>query len=180
MKLKILIPLLFLALLAVAAKDWRGMIIYGHGFCFALSEPKLWEGRTEDAGKYEVNVYFVQKGYNFNNAPCLMYARVLDKAGYSVKQSLEFDMEQYRGKDKKIKFYDFDVGKLDYEYASKIYEMSNGTTDYCAYIDPGKEIPLYLIFVLTGKKELVKQEKETFISLVKSFNWWTANVTGTK
>lgn len=175
MRLKIII-LIFLSLFSVSAKDMKGMIIYGHGFCFTLSEPKLWEGRTEDAGKYEVNVYFVQKGYDFNNAPCLMYARVLDKAGYSVKQSLEYDMEQYKSKYKKIKFYDFNVGKLTYDYASKIYEMSNGTMDYCVYVDPGKEANVYLIFALTGKKELVKQEKEIFISLLKSFGWLTGYV----
>jgi hypothetical protein len=179
-KLKILIPLLFLALLTVSAKDMGGMIIYGDGFSFTLSEPKLWEGNTQDAAKYEVNVYFVQKGYNFGNTPCLMYARVMDKGDYSVKQNLEYDMEQFKSKDKKIKFYDFDVGKLTYDYASKMYEMSNGTNDYCVYIDPGKEVKVYLIFVLTGKKEIVKQEKKTFISLLKSFNWLTASVKGIK
>lgn len=167
---------MFLALLTVSAKDLRGMIIYGDGFSFTLSEPKLWEGNTQDASRYELNVYFVQKGYNFDNTPCLIYARVMDKGGYSIQQNLEYDMEQYRGKDKKIKFFDFNMGRLDYDYASKIYDLSNGLNDYCVYIDPGKEVPLYLIFVLSGKKEIVKQEKETFISLIKSFKWLTTDV----
>ena len=178
MKIKVfvLIISIFIMINILYAKDDRGMMIYGEGFSFILTEPINQTGNTQDAGQYGVNVYFIQNGFNFKNSPCIIYTRVMTKSGSNIKDDLEYDMMEYKQKYPDIKFIDLELEGIQYKYFAKIYKMTNGNSDYCCYIDTGDKNQLYFIFVMTGDSKTCEEEKTTFNELVKSFTWMTDDV----
>jgi hypothetical protein len=154
----------------------EALIVYGNNFSFKVSEPSGWRGITSDASKHQVNLYFPMPGYAFNSSPVLMYVRVLNKNGNTVRKSIELDMADFSQRKQKIAFFDFPVQNLNYEYASKKYLINDNQSDYLYYIDPGPSSPNYLIFVLTGPKATCEQYLYVFKELLASFRWLNLEV----
>lgn len=149
----------------------QGLIVYGNRFAFGVTEPGDWRGYTEDAYRYQVNIYFCLGKTNIDHTPVLMHIRVEDKFSDTLQKSLSSDMDKFAKQVKKIEFLDFDLGQLKYEYASKIYLMDDKTTDYLCYIDPDKKLPIHLVFVMHGPKDKCPKYEKDFTSLITSFIW---------
>lgn len=149
---------------------------YGKDWSFMVTEPPGWTGITSDANRYQVNLYFPMPGYDLNSSPVLMYARVLEKSGITVKRSLELDMLDFTKRKKSIEFLEFPVGSLNYEYASKKYVIDQNQVDYLCYIDPGPATPYYVIFVLTGPNGECEKYLNDFLALIRSFKWLNMTV----
>lgn len=154
-----------------ASEDMKGMLIYGKNFSFLVSEPEGWKGYTSDAYRYGLNAYFCIGEYDFDSSPEAMYIRVLSKGDYSVEEHLKIDMNNFKKKKSKVTFEDFKVVNLGYKYASKKYIIDDKTCDYLCYILPDKDSSVYLIFVLTVKKEVCNKYLDSFNELLKSFTW---------
>jgi hypothetical protein len=100
-----------------------------------------------------------------------MHITVFDKGGDTVRQSLDYDMENYKKHYQKIEFKDFPIEELRYGYASRIFVVEDKTIDYVCFLDPDKKSALYVVFVLHGPKELSHNYEKDFIALIKSFSW---------
>jgi hypothetical protein len=148
------------------------LIVYGENFAFKVNEMGNWKGYTKDAWEYGLNIYFTLDNEDFNSAPVVMYIRVMEKGNYSATEHLLGDMEDFKDKFSDIKFKDFTITGLPYQATSKIY-LYNDICDYVCYLDPSTDtqLPLYLIFVLSGTKELAPKFEDDFATLVNSFQW---------
>ncbi|MDT8900701.1 hypothetical protein [Anaeroselena agilis] len=147
------------------------LIVHGKDFAFKVTEPSGWEGITNDANRYRVNVYFRMPGYDFNSSPALMYIRVLAKNGLTVSQHIQADMDAFSQKKKRIAFEAFDISNLKYEHASRKYIINDNQIDFLCYIDPGEKWNNYVILALTAPRDLAEKNCDVFISLVRSFLW---------
>ena len=127
-----------------------------------------------------MNAYFCLGKKKINKSPAIMHITVLGKGGDTIQQSLAIDMEDYRKKRKKLEFLESPINALAYEFAAKTYFYEDKTIDYVCYVDPDKNCPLFLAFVLHGPKEVSPKYEKDFISLVKSFFWMTGDVRGIK
>ena len=160
-----------LLLIAGTALAQDALIIYGDNLSFKVSEPPNWRGHTDDAGRYRLNAYFSLPGYDFNSSPAVMYIRVMKKGGLTVQKRLEADMADFAKRKQSIEFSDFAVENVNYQYAAKQYFINSTSIDYLCYIDPGESSPLYVIFVLSGPKELSGTYLADFKKLIQSFTW---------
>jgi hypothetical protein len=151
--------------------DLKSMMIWGDGFSFNIEEPDKWHGYTDDASQHGFNVYFVYDTFNFSTSPALIYGKVMSKSRLSVQEHLEADMENYRKSDKKVDFKNFKIANIDYEAATKKYIIDDKTCDYLCYLDPGKNIDVYLIFVLNAYMNVCDDFTKTFSELISSFRW---------
>lgn len=174
--ISLLLVLSFLLSFSGTVYALDALIIYGKNFSFKVTEPSGWQGITSDANKYQVNLYFPMPGQDYNSSPVLMYVRVLNKNGHTVKKNLELDMDDFSKRKQKIEFLEFPVSNLDYEYASKKYLINDNQIDYLCYIDPAFASPNYVIFVLTGPKESCDNYLATFQDLLESFRWLNLKV----
>jgi len=168
--------MMILAGLAVHAQQMDALLIHGQGFSFWVKEPKGWTCHTEDAGQYRLNAYFCVGENDVSRSPAIMHITVYGKGGVSIQDGLTFDAENYKQHAKKIEFLEFPIGELKYECASKVYVIDDKTTDYVCFLDPGKELPLYVALVLHGPKEVSPKYEKDFLALIKSFHWLTTNV----
>lgn len=166
-----LLLLAFLVTFGVTALAQEALTVYGNGWSFMVSEPSGWSGVTADANRYQVNIYFPMPGYDLNSSPVLMYGKVLEKNGNTMKENLKLDMLDFSNRKKSIEFLDYSIGNLNYEYASKKYIINHNQVDYLCYIDPGSTYPYYVIFVLTGPKGVCENHLDAFLTLTHSFKW---------
>jgi hypothetical protein len=162
------------------AQKKDALFIYGEGFSFWVIEPEGWLCHTEDAFRYTMNAYFCLGKKKINKSPAIMHITVLGKGGDTIQQSLAIDMEDYRKKRKKLEFLESPINALAYEFAAKTYFYEDKTIDYVCYVDPDKNCPLFLAFVLHGPKEVSPKYEKDFISLVKSFFWMAGDAKGIK
>lgn len=172
----LLLPLVFSLAFSGTVLAQDALWVYGKDWSFMVSEPAGWTGITSDVNKYQVNLYFPMAGYDINSSPVLMYVRVLEKNGNTVKKSLEFDMLDYSQRKKRIEFLEFPVGTLNYDYASKKYLINQDQVDYLCYIDPAPASPYYVIMILTGPKGECDNYLDNFLYLVRSFKWLKVTV----
>ncbi len=181
MKKSMLIIFIFLfGVITGFAQKKDALFIYGKGWSFWVIEPKGWLCHTEDAFRYQMNAYFCLGKKNIDNSPAIMHISIHKKGGDTIEQELAFDMEDYSKHSTKIEFLEFPISALTYTFVTKIYVIDDKTTDYLCYIDPDKNSPLFLVFVLHGPKEESPKHEKDFLSLVKSFSWMTGNAEGIK
>lgn len=169
-----LLVLLFPLSLFSKDKDDKGLIIYGNNFSFSVIEPDNWHCFTEDAAKYSLNAYFCYNNTNWQTSEAIIYISVSPKGNYSVSEHLKADMKRYSEK-VKVEFIDFPINVFKYTFASKTY-LYNELREYLCYVDPSKESPVYIIFVLSGRKDISIKHETTFINLINSFSWIASNV----
>ena len=168
---KIILVLMSLLLPASTALCSDTLAVYGDQFYFLVSEPANWKGYTYDADKNSLNAYFCLPGYRWNNSPAVMYIRVMTKAGATVEQSLGADMKDFSLRKASMAFADLEIKDVPYHYAAKEYLIDNMDRDYLCYIDLGQDWPFYVIFVLSGPKDVSPAYLNDFGNLVRSFQW---------
>jgi len=169
--------LLFFLVVTVGSSQMDQLLIYGNGWMFNVKEPKGWRCYTEDAYRYHMNAYFCLGKKNINNSPATMNIEVLRKGGKTLQERLAIDMEDYKKQSKSLEFLDFLVDGIKYESISKIYIINDKTTDYVCFLDPSKDSPWYLVFVLHGPKEESPKYEKDFLALIRSFSWLGGTVT---
>lgn len=150
--------------------EMKGLTIYGSNFWFMISEPDGWSAEIDDANARKLNAYFVPSGYNFNNAPAVMYIRVLDKLGLSVDQHLAADAKKFKKK-YSVQFDKFQVKDIQYRHATRLDLIDNKYCDYLCYIDPGETFQSYLIFVLSADTKVCGKYTDLYRTFLKSFFW---------
>lgn len=153
----------------MAQKD--ALIIFGQGFMFSVVEPKGWRCHTDDAFRYKMNAYFCLGSKSIKRSPAIMHIAIYDKEGDTIQQSLAFDRENYRKHSKSIEFLDFPIDELAFEFAAQTFVIDDKTIDYVCFLDPDKDSPLYVVFVLHGPKQESPKHVEAFRSLIKTFRW---------
>ncbi len=138
---------------------------------FSLVPPVNWVVNIEDANDRGMYAYIHMDGYTFETTPALMYIRLMDKMGVGVDEHLKADMEASRKQEANLSIHPFKIGKLQYAYAARKYLYGKKSCDYLCYVDPGKDDPSYLIFVLTTDYKHCDSYTEDFKSVLKSFHW---------
>jgi len=176
MKKSIWMMLIILAgAVPVRAQDKDALLVYGQGWMFGVIEPKGWLCHTEDAYRYHMNAYFCLGKNNIDNSPAIMHISVYGKGRDTIQQSLAFDIENYKKHHKKVELQEFPISELAYESVSKIFAYDKKTVDYVCFLDPDKDSPLYLIFVLHGPKNVSHNYEKDFLSLIRSLKWFGGN-----
>jgi hypothetical protein len=155
---------------ASADSDMKGLIIDGRNFWFMISEPDGWSVEINDANARKLNAYFVPHGYTFNNAPGVMYIRVLDKQGLTVEQHLAADGDDFK-KRHSVQFKKFNMHGIRYRYATRLDLIDNQYCDYLCYVDPGATYQSYLIFVLSADMKVCNKYTDLYRTFLKSFFW---------
>ena len=149
----------------------NSLLIETEQYSYKVTEPLKWRGFTADAAKYLVDVYLAMDKYTFSDSPAIMYVKTQKKSGYSAKQHLAWDIDDLKSRNDGIQINDLRVGEMYYEYAARVYQADMKHINYLCYVDPGPNEPYYLVFTLSGAKEICDNNKEIFIFLLKSF-WW--------
>lgn len=167
--------LLFLVA-TVCSSQMDHLLIFGDGWMFNVKEPTGWTGHTEDAYRYRVNAYFCLGKKSFNKSPVVMHITINSKRGDTLQQIINSDIADYKKRHKKLELQEFPISELGYEVLSKKYSYDENTIDYVCILDPNKDSPFYLVFVLNGPKEESPQYEKDFLSLIRSFSWLGGNV----
>jgi hypothetical protein len=168
--------LLLFLVVTVGSSQMDQLLIYGDGWAFNVKEPTGWRCHTEDAYRYQVNAYFCLGKKTFSKSPVVMHISVNSKRGEILQQKMDYDIAYYRKHHKKIELQEFPMSELAYEALSKKYTYDEKTIDYVCFLDPDKDSPLYLVFVLNGPKEESPKYEKDFLSLIGSFFWLGGNV----
>jgi hypothetical protein len=163
--------LLFYLITAIGSSQMDYLLIFGNGWMFNVKEPTGWTGHTEDAYRYRVNAYFCLGKKTFIKSPVVMHIRINSKRGDTLQQIINSDIADYRKQHKKLELQEFPINELGYEVLSKKYSYDDKTIDYVCLLDPDKDSPLYLVFVLNGPKEESPKYEKDFLSLIRSFSW---------
>ncbi len=71
-------------------------------------------------------------------------------------------MNNFSKKAKSVKFFDFKVKNINYKLTPKIYLIDDNLRDYLCYIDPDEASPNFLIFVLSGPKDITVKYEDSF------------------
>ena len=179
-KIMLIAVFILIMIMPSRAQEKNALLIYGQGWMFGVIEPKGWLCHTEDAYRYQVNAYFCIGKKNYKKSPAIMHISVYDKGGDSIQQSISFDIENYKKHSKTLDLQEFLIEGSNYELVSKKYVIDDKTADYVCFLDPGKDSPLYLIFVLHGPKEESAKYETDFVSLVKSLRWMGGGSKGIK
>ena len=168
--------LLFFLAATVGSSQMDQLLIFGNGWMFNVKEPTGWTGHTEDAYQYHVNIYFCLGKKTFSKSQVVMHISVNSKRGETLQQKMDYDIAYYKKQHKKIELQEFPMGELAYEVLSKKYTYDEKTIDYVCFLDPDKDSPLYLVFVLNGPKEDSPKYEQDFLSLIRSLSWLGGNV----
>jgi len=150
--------------------EMKGLTIYGSNFWFMISEPDDWNVEIDDANARKLNAYFVPSGYKFNNAPGVMYIRVLDKQGLSVEQHLAADAKKFK-KEHSVQSKEFQVKDVQYRHATRLDLIDDKYCDYLCYIDPGETFQSYLIFVLSADMKVCEKYTDLYRTFLRSLFW---------
>jgi hypothetical protein len=172
--------LLLFLVVTVGSSQMDQLLIYGDGWAFNVKEPTGWRCHTEDAYRYRMNAYFCLGKKNIKKSPAIMHISVHSKGGDSIQQSISFDIEDYQKHSKTLDLQEFLIEGSDHELVSKKYVIDNKTADYVCFLDPGKDSPLYLVFVLHGPKGESAKYETDFVSLVNSLRWMVGGSKGIK
>jgi hypothetical protein len=156
------------------------LLIYGQGWMFGVIEPKGWRCHTKDAYKYTMNAYFCLGKKNIDNSPAIMHISVYDKGGRTMEENLAIDIKNYKKHHKKVELSEFLISGLTEEFASRILIYDEKTTDYVCFLDPDKNSPLYLVFVLHGPNDVSPKYEMDFLSLIGSLHWLGGDAKGIK
>lgn len=149
----------------------NSLLIQTEQYSFKVTEPLNWRGFSADAAKYYVDAYFCMEKYTFADSPVIMYVKAQKKSGYSAKQHLTWDIDDLKNRNDGMQSYDFRVGDMTYDYAAKSYQTDAKAVTYLCYIDPDLYGSYYLVFTMSGAKEVCDQNRNVFVFLLKSF-WW--------
>jgi hypothetical protein len=171
-----LILLIILGAISGFAQKKDALLVFGKDFSFWVVEPKGWVCHTEDAYRYQLNAYFCLGKKTFNKSPVVMHISVHSRGGNTLQQKLDSDIEDYKKQHKKLELQEFPIGELAYEFLSKKYIYDEKTIDYVCFLDPHKDSPLFLVFVLNGPKEESPKYEKDFLALIKSFFWQGGDV----
>jgi hypothetical protein len=155
---------------ASADSNWKGLIIDGRNFWFMIMEPDGWTAEINDANARKLNAYFVPEGHTFNNAPGVIYIRVLHKQGLTVEQHLAADAEDFK-KRHSVQFKKFKVDGIRYHNAARLDLIDNKYCDYLCYVDPGAFHQSYVIFVLSADMNVCNKYTDLYRTFLKSFLW---------
>jgi hypothetical protein len=167
---------LFSLAAAIGSSQMDELLIYGNGWMFNVKEPTGWTGHTEDAYRYRVNAYFCLGKKSFNKSSVVMHITINSKRGDTLQQIINSDIADYKKRHQKLELQEFPISELGYEVLSKKYSYDEKTIDYVCILDPNKDSPFYLVFVLNGPKEESPKYEKDFLSLIRSFSWLGGNV----
>ena len=123
-----------------------------------------------------MNAYFCLGKESFNNSPVVMHITINSKRGDTLQQIINSDIADYKKRHQKLELQEFPINELGYEVLSKKYSYDEKTIDYVCILDPNKDSPFYLVFVLNGPKEESPKYEKDFLSLIRSFSWLGGNV----
>jgi hypothetical protein len=146
----------------------QGLLVYGSDWVLTAKEPDGWIGNTENAAKWNCNVFFYPKEQR-PEATTLIRVTVATKSGDDAYEDFKADMERYKHSYPEVQFNDIDVSHPDYRSYAKLYLSPGRFWDYVTYLEPSPKAR-HLISVSMNKRgsEANAAEMKTYRAVVRS------------
>jgi hypothetical protein len=172
--------LAILATLPLRTAEADGLIVYGSGFAFAVSEPPGWIGDIKGAAAFGANIIFYQRGETPAHASAVVRVLVADKVDENTVTDLESDERDYRQRYPKVIFKDIAVSHASYAVYPKLFCVPGEFYEYVTYLNPGPRLHFLLsVSMNTGKESANSEDWKTYNSIVRSLIFTTDRPTTT-
>jgi len=168
----LVLVLAILATLPLERAEADGLIVYGSGFAFTVSEPPGWIGDTKAAATLGANIIFYRRGETAVRSKALIRVLVADKVDENTVADLESDERDYRQRYPKVIFKDVAVSHAEYKTYPKLFCVPGEFYEYVTYLNPGPTRPLLLsVSMNTQKEPATAEEWKTYHSIVSSLTF---------
>jgi hypothetical protein len=98
----------------------QGRLVYGSDWIFTVKEPDGWIGDTENAAKWNCNVFFYPQWQQPENAT-LIRVTVATRSGDDANQDFKADMKRYKHSYPEVQFNDVATSHPDYRSFATLY-----------------------------------------------------------
>jgi len=164
-----LVPVFSFSSAAPLLQKMDSLIVYGNGFMFGVKEPDGWQGDTERAGSFMVNILFYPRGPLPPNLDGVIRVRVNKKTDEDIAQDLAVDMDGYRKKFTTVRFEDFEVSHPQYKCYPKLFFVRDDFHEYVVYVNPGERIwYMFSVAMGTGKSSASDAQLAAFREVTAS------------
>jgi hypothetical protein len=155
-----------------------GLIVYGDGFMFTVTEPEKWTGDTQSAVRWGANIIFYKQGdLPSNPGTVVIRIGIFNKADENTSKDLEADMNEYRSKYSGVEFKAIDGIKSRYRAWPKLFYVPKTFYEYVTYLNPGSEQrQLASISMNKTKTAATADELHAYQAIVQSFVLTETNV----
>jgi len=142
------------------------LIVYGNGFMFGVKEPEGWQGDTERASSFQMNILIYPRELRppdrLPDLDGVIRLRVNRKADENTGQDLAADMAGYSRRFSKVQFTDVEVSHPLYKCFSKLFSVEGQFHEYVVYVNPGEQFwYMFSVALSTGKKPASDAELDT-------------------
>lgn len=147
------------------------LLVFGQGFTFGVKEPAGWQGDTERAAKYKVNVLFFPKGQGRKSLDGAIRVGIYKKSDENAAADLKVDMDNYLREYAGVRFEDFNASHAFYAVFSKVFVVEGRFHEYVVYLNPGRGFwYLFSVALNTGKRPANESELSALREVVSSLS----------
>jgi hypothetical protein len=142
------------------------LIVYGNRFMFGVREPEGWQGDTERASSFYMNILIYPREHRPPARPSdldgVIRIRVNEKVNEYTEQDLAADMAGYSKRFPKVQFTDVEVSHPLYKCLPKLFSVEGQFYEYVVYVNPGEQFwYIFSLALSTGKKPASDSELDT-------------------
>jgi hypothetical protein len=148
-----------------------GLVVYGDGWAFMVSEPPGWHGDTEAASQYQVNIVFFPDAGHSKQTDVTIRVRVNQKGddeAIELREEMKADMAEYRSKYPKVEFSDLDLRHRKYPLVAKLFLVRGEFFEYVAYVNPGKEYSYLFSVAMSCGEPATADEMAAYQKVLRS------------
>ena len=145
-----------------AQQKMDNLIVYGHDFMFGVKEPGGWQGDTEQASSFKMNILIYPRGHELPDLDGVIRISVNKKEDENTEQDLAADMAGYRKRFPKVQFTNIEVVHPLYRCFAKLFSVEDQFHEYVIYVNPGERFwYMFSVAFASGKKPASDSELDT-------------------
>lgn len=132
----------------------HGMIVYGEGFSFIVTEPEGWDANTGQAAQQMgVNIVFFPRKRESRKRHINIRVRLNKQEFTNPQQDMDADIAEYRKRYPRTRFEDLPLKHPKYRTAAKLFFTPREFYEYVAYANTGEHMSLAFSVALSKELE---------------------------
>jgi hypothetical protein len=147
------------------------LMVFGDHFMFGVKEPEGWQGDTERASSFKMNILIYPRGHRLPDLHGVIRIRVNKKVDENTEQDLATDMAGYRKANPKVQFIDLEVTHPSYKCFPKLFSLDREFHEYVVYVNPGEQYWfMFSVTLSTGERLASDTELDTLRGVTASLS----------
>jgi len=164
------------------AQNRHGIVIFGDGFVFLVSEPDGWDTDTgQQAKEYSVNAIFFPRSEASRSHHVNIRVRLNRKTTEDPDEDMTGDLKGYKKRYPSAKFAKLSEKHAQYKTSAGLFYTENDFYDYVAYLNPGAQCRfMFSVALSKEKRPATPGELAAFTHVLRSLHFVTDDVQGAR